>query len=153
MVSALLADVRGVDHAEPTGATTRTDRRILCEKSERGYMSNETNEAEKIREALILADRSQTHAVEIVAEMVGDGPNYLAAGQIAQAMKRIADRAINAKMMVLATTISSNATPVAGRDGALLVVTILCHWAEIEKLEANRRQQELMGQPGPRRMS
>lgn len=101
-----------------------------------------------LRAQKIADDQALTHAVELVS---GDVEDHEMASDISKAMKRIADRAVAAGMMILSTTISTNTTVV---DGAVyLTVTMICHWASREMLEQQQRQAALMGMPGPRRAS
>ena len=100
-------------------------------------------------------DQSTTHIVEIVHGRLAT-PGLLSA-LIVEAMKRIADRAVAAGMIVLSTTISTNTFVITLeepiRHESWLTVTVICHWASRESLERQQRQSELLGQPGPRRMS
>lgn len=90
-------------------------------------------------------DQSRTHVVELVDVKVRAGGEG-----IADMLTRIGARAIAAGMVILSTTISTNTYILVEPR---LVVTIICHWQNRESLESLQRQNALMGQPGPRRMS
>lgn len=95
-------------------------------------------------------DKSRTHIVETVDVKIADGGEA-----VADTLTQIGERAIDAGMVILSTTISTNTymgiSNVGLPDGARLVVTIICHWQNRETLESMHRQNQLMGQPGPRR--
>lgn len=112
---------------------------------------NEQTELEKVKEALILSDQSHTHIVEVITCQIQLGANHGAAEEIAAAMERMGARSVAAGMVILSTTISSNAF--SDPEGMYLVLTVLCHWASREKMEAQARQNALLGgtSNGPRR--
>ena len=103
-------------------------------------------------QAKIDKDRSRPHAAVALftpLSVLSDFQDPIAE-LLERATVQIKERADAAKMIVLGTLMATNTVALDGR--VYLSVTLLCQWAEIEKLEEQQRRAFLAGGGGsPRR--
>lgn len=100
-------------------------------------------------ERTVERDRKLSHAVETVWTF----DLSLLSGLIEEALSRVNQRALDAGMIIMSTTLTSNASHhrIGEDQEPIMVVSVICQWVERDKLEAMQRQQRLMGGGGNHR--